>query len=113
MNVRLRDLREHQKDLYNLLLGLAICRTQRMRKWVQETLADEHSAETILRRWTLKIENATDVIESVTHEVALILCAIQVFVEEIDEDFETPTSEELLIDQILLNKQNDKCKLTK
>ena len=76
MYVRLRDLGEHQKDLYNLLLGLAIRCTQCMREWVQETLADEHSAETILRRWTLKIENATDVIESVTHKLSLILCAV-------------------------------------
>ena len=76
MYVRLRDLGEHQKDLYNLLLGLAIRCTQCMREWVQETLADEHSAETVLRRWTLKIENATDIIEGVTHEFALILCAV-------------------------------------
>jgi hypothetical protein len=113
MDVRLRDLREHQKGLYNLLLGLAIRCTQCVREWVQETLADEHSAETILRRWALKIENATDIVESVTHEVALILCAVQVFVEEIDKDFETPTSVRLLTGQLLLNKQNDKCKLTK
>jgi hypothetical protein len=84
-----------------------------MREWVQETLTDEHSAETILRRWTLKIEDATDIIESVTHEFALVLCPVQVFVEEIDKDFETPTSGALLMDQILLNKLNDKCKLTK
>ena len=84
-----------------------------MREWVQETLADEHSAKTILRRWTLKIEDTADIIESMTHEVALILCPVQVFVEEIHKNFETPTSGGLSIDQTLLNKQNDKYALTK
>ena len=75
-----------------------------MRERVQETLADEHSAETILRRWTLKIKDATDIVESMTDEFALVLCSVQIFVKKIDKYFETPTSATLLINQILLNK---------
>jgi hypothetical protein len=70
-----------------------------MRKWVQETLTDEHAAETVLRRWALKLKDAADVVKSMMHKFALVLCSIQVFIEEIDEDFETSTSAELLRNQ--------------
>ena len=96
MDVRLRNLREHQKDLYNLLLRLTTRCAQGMREWIQESLADEHAAESVLCRWALKLKNAADVVEGVMYEFALVFCSVQVFIEEIDEDFEASTTVGLL-----------------
>lgn len=108
MDIRLRDLRKHQEDLDDFHLCLH-CRgvadrhhvEQRSREWVQETLADKHTTEIILRSWALQLEYIADAVQGVLDEFCLFAV---VLIEEIDEDLQASTSGLGLGSQLLMKK---------
>ena len=79
VDIRLRHLTEDQYDLNNLLLhvcsGLPAAGhdvQQSRRQRVEQALSDEHPAEVVLRRRTLKLEHATDAIERMDDQFGLV-----------------------------------------
>lgn len=107
MDVRLGYLRENEQDLDDLLFHLRSLTAhdieERRRQWVKQALPDEHSTKVVLRSRALKLKYAADAIQGVDNQVRLFRV---VFVEEIDQYFQTTTSNQASF-RDMLDKRSD------